>query len=210
MNYRTKPLIHYLDNAAAAQPTPGGGSVAAVAGALASTMASMAAGFTKGKEKFKDVQPEIEEALGRLAETRNRLLGLADEDMVAYESVMAAYRMPKGTDEEKSARAEAVRQATKRSLGLVESVLAACRDILVISLRLAGIANPNLISDVGVAGELAAGAARAAFLNVEVNLAGYKDEADKAAVRKRVEETTAQVEQLAGDIRSAVLKALRK
>lgn len=113
MNYRTKPLIHYLDNAAAAQPTPGGGSVAAVAGALASTMASMAAGFTKGKEKFKDVQPEIEEALGRLAETRNRLLGLADEDMVAYESVMAAYRMPKGTDEEKSARAEAVRQATK-------------------------------------------------------------------------------------------------
>ena len=210
MSYRTKPLINYLENAAAAQPTPGGGSVAAVAGALASTMASMAAGFTKGKEKFKDVQPEIEAALSRLAETRDRLLDLADADMKAYEAIMAAYRMPKETDAEKAARAKAVGRATKGSLAVVESVLASCRDILVIALRLAGIANPNLISDVGVAGELAAGAARAALLNVEVNLAGYKDEADKAAVRQRVEETMAQVEQLAGEIRSAVLSALRK
>ena len=210
MTYRSRPLKEYLNHAAAAQPTPGGGSVAAVAAALASTMASMAAGFTSGREKFKSVQAEIDEALGRLAETRSRLLDLADEDMKAYEAIMAAYRLPKGSDHEKAARDEAVRRATKDSLGVVENVLGGCRDILVTSLRLAGIANPNLISDVGVAGELAHGAARAALINVEVNLAGYKDKADAAAVRGRAEETMRMVEQVAKEIRSAVLASLRK
>ncbi len=210
MTYRSRPLKEYLNHAAAAQPTPGGGSVAAVAGALASTMASMAAGFTSGREKFKAVQAEIDEALSRLAETRSRLLDLADEDMKAYEAIMAAYRLPKGSDREKTTRDEAVRQATKHSLGIVESVLGACRDILVIALRLAGIANPNLISDVGVAGELAHGAARAALINLEVNLAGYKDAADAAAVRGRADEMLREVEQVAKEIRSAVLASLRK
>ena len=161
-------------------------------------------------EKFKAVQAEIDEALSRLAETRSRLLDLADADMKAYEAIMAAYRLPKGSDAEKAARDEAVRRATKHSLGVVENVLGGCRDILVTSLRLAGIANPNLISDVGVAGELAHGAARAALINVEVNLAGYKDQADAAAVRGRTDETMAQVEQVAKEIRSAVLATLRK
>jgi len=210
MTYRSRPLAEYMEHAAAAQPTPGGGSVAAVAGALASTMASMAAGFTSGREKFKAVQAEIDEALARLSETRSRLLDLADEDMKAYEAIMAAYRLPKGSDAEKAARDEAVRRATKHSLGVVENVLGGCRDILVIALRLAGIANPNLISDVGVAGELAHGAARAALINLEVNLAGYKDAADAAAVRGRAEEMLREVEQLAKEIRSAVLRALRK
>jgi len=210
MTYRSRPLKEYLNHAAAAQPTPGGGSVAAVAGALASTMASMAAGFTSGREKFKAVQAEIDEALGRLAETRNRLLDLADEDMRAYEAIMAAYRLPKGSDREKAARDESVRQATKHSLGIVESVLGGCRDILIIALRLAGIANPNLISDVGVSGELAHGAARAALINLEVNLAGYRDKADAAEVRGRAEEMLREVEQLGKEIRSAVLASLRK
>ena len=90
MDYRKEPLSRYLDDAAAAQPTPGGGSVAAMAAALASTMASMAANFTAGKEKFKAVEPEIRKALERLADQRRDLLDLAHRDMAAYEGIMAA------------------------------------------------------------------------------------------------------------------------
>jgi len=207
---RERPLKRNLEDAAAAKATPGGRSVAAKAGALASTMASMAAGFTAGREKFKHVQTEIEAALARLADLRDRLLYLADKDMDAYEKIMAAYRLPKETNEQKKARSAAVRDATENSLAVVEAVLDACREILVVTRRLADIANPNLISDVGVAAELALGAAHAARINAEVNLRGLGDEADAAAVRERVEEALADSECLAEETRTAVLNVLRR
>ena len=79
MDYRQEPLMRYLDDAAAAQPTPGGGSVAAMAAALASTMASMAAGFTAGKEKFKAVEPDIQAALTQLAGLRQQFPGVGPD-----------------------------------------------------------------------------------------------------------------------------------
>ena len=166
MDYRKEPLSRYLEDAAAAQPTPGGGSVAAMAAALASTMASMAANFTAGKEKFKAVESEIRKALERLADLRRDLLDLAHRDMAAYEGIMAAWRMAKQTNPEKAARAEAVRKATRASLDVVERVIADAQAVLEVSRRLAEIANPNLLSDVGVAAELALGAVRAAPISV--------------------------------------------
>jgi glutamate formiminotransferase/formiminotetrahydrofolate cyclodeaminase len=210
VNYRKEPLTRYLEDAAAAQPTPGGGSVAAMAGALASTMASMAAGFTAGREKFKSVQPQINDALAGLTAARQRLLDLVHEDMGAYETIMAAYRLPKQTEAEVAARDGAIRAATKLSLGVVESVLGACGDVLKVTETLVRIANPNLISDVGVAAELTLGAARAALINAEVNLGGYKDAADAKAVRGRVEAAVAEAEKRAGEIRAAVLGKLRR
>ena len=210
MDYRNEPLRRYFDDAAAAQPTPGGGSVATVAAALASTMASMAAGFTAGREKFKDVQAEIEQALARLADLRGRLMDMAHEDMAAYEAIMAAYKLPKATEGEKAVRAEAVRRATKASLGLVERVLDAARDVVAVSRRLADIANPNLLSDVGVAAELALGAVHAVRINAEVNLAGYSDAADAQAIRRRIEKDVAEAERIAGETRAAVLKVIKR
>ncbi len=208
MDYRTEPLIRYLDDAASAQPTPGGGSVAAMAAALASTMASMAAGFTAGREKFKAVEPEIQQSLARLADLRRQLLDYVHDDMAAYQAIMAAYKLPKVTDAEKAARAEAIRAATKSSLDLVQGVLDAAVGILAAGRRLAEIANPNLVSDVGVAAELALGAVRAARINIEVNLAGYDDAAAAAAVRKRADATLADAERLADATRAAVMAKL--
>ena len=208
MDYRQEPLLRYLDDAASAQPAPGGGSVAAVAAALASTMASMAANFTAGREKFKAVEGPINEAIARLAGLRRRLLAAAHTDMDAYTAVMAAYKLPKATDAEKAARAEAVRRATRASLDVVEQVLADAGDVLAVSRRLAEIANPNLLSDVGVAAELALGAARAARINVAVNLAGYADAADAAAVRARSDALVAGAEAVAAEVRGMVLGKL--
>jgi len=123
---------------------------------------------------------------------------------------MAAYRLPRATDAEKAARAAAVLTATRASLDLVERVLAATGEILVVNRRLADIANPNLASDVGVAAELALGAIRAARLNVEVNLAGYADAAEAAAIRSRTERAVAEAERLAAETRNVVLKHLNR
>jgi len=210
MDYRSAPLTKYLDDAAAAQPTPGGGSVAAVAAALASTMASMAAAFTAGKEKFKDVESEIQEALGRLATLRARLLDLAHADMDAYAAVMAAYRLAKASDEAKADRAAAIAKATRDSLDVVEAVLVAVGETIRIGRRLADVANPNLASDVGVAAELALGAARAAAVNVAVNLAGYQDTADAAAVRRRTDQAVAEAERVVIETRRIVMNRLAK
>jgi formiminotetrahydrofolate cyclodeaminase len=210
MDYRQEPLMRYLNDAASTQPTPGGGSVAAMAAALASTMASMAAGFTAGKEKFKAVEPEIQAALTRLAGLRDLLLDMVHEDMNAYSGVMAAYRLPKATDAEKAARTEAVRKATKASLGLVMRVLEASRDVASVSRRLAEIANPNLLSDVAVAAELALGAARSARVNAAVNLSGYSDVPDAAAIRVAADKAVAETERLAVETRDIVMRHLSK
>jgi len=210
MDYRTEPLTRYLDDAAAAQPTPGGGSVAAVAAALASTMASMAAGFTAGKEKYKHVEAEINQALATLADLRARLLDLAHQDIDAYAAVMAVYRLPRDNDEEKADRAAAIVKVTRESLDVVEAVLEAIGRTLQVTRRLADIANPNLLSDVGVAAELALGAAMAARINVAVNLAGYRDADDAQAVRERTARRLAEAERLAAETRRIVRNALAK
>jgi methenyltetrahydrofolate cyclohydrolase len=210
MDYAGQPLSRYLEDAAAAQPTPGGGSVAAVAAALASTMASMAANFTAGREKYAVVEGEIRAALAELARARGLLLKLSADDMAAYEAVMAAMRMPKATDADRASRADAMRRATRESLDGVEQVLAGAVRVIEISRRLAEIANPNLVSDVGVASELALGAVRAARFNVAVNLAGYTDAVDAAAVRERESQAVARAETLAAETRAIILAKLAK
>jgi len=208
IDYRSESLSRYLEDAASARPTPGGGSVAAVAGALATTMAAMAAGFTAGKEKYRDVEPEINGHLTRLTDLREALLASAHDDMAAYQGIMAALKMPKEADEQKTARAEAVREATRASLDVVGDVRDAAREVLTIARRLADIANPNLVSDVGVSAELALGAVRAAQVNVAVNLAGYRDEADAARVREETAAAVAEAERLARETREIVLAKL--
>jgi len=208
VDYRGEPLRRYLDDAAAARPAPGGGSVTAVAAALASTMASMAAGFTAGKEKFKDVEPEINEHLARLAEIRKALLDAAHEDMAAYQGIMAAWRLPRETDEQEEARRRAIREATRVSLEVVGEVLGLAGEVVRIARRLVEIANPNLLSDVGVAAELGLGAVRAARVNVAVNLAGYDDPEHAAQVRTEADAAVAEAQRLAGETREAVMAKL--
>ena len=109
--YRDGTIRKYLDDAAAGIPAPGGGSVSALAGALATTMGSMAANFTVGKKKFLDVEPRVREILTKLDGLRERLLELVDEDVKAYGVVSAAYGMPKETSEEKTARSAKIQEA---------------------------------------------------------------------------------------------------
>ncbi len=185
-SYCDRALREYLDDAASGKPTPGGGSVAALAGALAVSMGSMVANFTVGKKKYLEVEPEVKEILARCEEVRAKLLELTDADTRAYAKVSAAYGMPKETDEEKQSRSKAISGACREALAVPLEVARACRVTLDAARRLAGIGNRNLVSDAGVSAVLAEAALAAAVLNVEINLASLKDEAFVSACREEL------------------------
>ena len=199
MSYLEKPLRYYLEDAASGEPTPGGGSVSALAAALGVTMGEMAANFTLGREKFREVEPEVKELLATLTEARGSLLQLMEEDIASYGQVSAAYSLLRATAEEKSARTQAIQQALARALAVPLEAMRVVAAALAAVRQLANIANPNLISDVGVSAELLLGALRGARLNVDVNLTYLKDEGLIRSSRQEAESLEAEARRLHGE-----------
>jgi len=186
--YAAYSVEDYLAEAAAARPTPGGGSASALAGAAGAAMACMAANFTVGKKKYKDRWERVGELLAVCERARQTLLGVVADDAAAYAHVSAAYAMPKDTPEQKTQRTAAIQDALKKAMEPPMTAFVACADALAVLDELAGLANPNLVSDVGVAAALLGGALDGARLNVEINLAFLKDEACVAAARRALEQ----------------------
>jgi len=173
--YAEGKFREYLDDLAAGKPAPGGGSAAAAAGALGVGLLSMVANFTTGREKYKNVEAEIRKVLYSSEKLRGELQKLIDEDILAYQKVSSAYKMPKETEEDKKARTEAIQTALKDAMAVP---LAACRNLFEatkLCRPLLEKGNQNLVSDVGVAAELIASAFESALLNVEINLSAIKD-----------------------------------
>jgi formiminotetrahydrofolate cyclodeaminase len=187
MAYRTETLETYLADASADRPTPGGGSASAAAGALGAAMACMAANFTLGRPEYEDNEPKVRELLAVCEAARQAMLAAVDEDVTAYGKVSTAYAMPRNTDEEEAARRAAVQAGLKAAMGPPMDTFRACVDCLLVLEELADVANPNLVSDVGVAAALLLGALEGASLNVEINLAYLKDEALAASTRSKLE-----------------------
>jgi formiminotetrahydrofolate cyclodeaminase len=165
----------FIEQLASASPTPGGGSASALAGAMAAAMVEMACNLTVGREKFKNVEGEMQTVLGRAKELRKILLDAVDEDTESYSAVSEAYKLPRGTDQEKSARTRAIQEALQ---GATEVPLRVARAATETS-QLATIAlqksNPNVASDARVAQLLADAACQGAIANVEINLGSITD-----------------------------------
>lgn len=209
-DYLHVPVEDYLDAAAAGQPTPGGGSVSALAGALGTSMAMMSGNFTVGKKKFAGVEAEVKELLETLSAARRRLGDLAQKDTEAYGAVSEAFKMPRKTDNEKAARKSAVAAACREAMAVPLETVRACREALVATRRLGEIANPNLITDVGVAALLLEAAARGAALNVSVNLPSINDGETAGQVGAEMEKTLADCAQLRAETMELVDAALAK
>ncbi len=197
MQLTDETVREYTERLASDQPTPGGGSAAALAGALAAASAAMVASFTVGREKFAEVQEDIKPILGKLQAQRQRLLKLTDADAEAYSQVGAAYGLPRDTEEEKQDRRKAIQEALKAAAEVPMEVAEACGQLIPVLPELAEKGNPNLISDVGVGAELALAALRCAKLNVEVNLALIKDEEYIAQKRQRLAQIMTECKPLA-------------
>jgi len=183
----------FLDEVAAATPTPGGGTVAAVTGALAACLAEMVANLTLGKKKYAAVESVMRELRGEAHALRTRLLSLSRRDSQAFDAVLAARRLPASTPEETAARELAQARADLEATVVPLDTAEACIEVLDHAARAAREGNPNAASDAGVAGLLAAAAARGALLNVQINLKSLPEGADKEDVHKRLQRLTAAV-----------------
>ena len=198
--YRSEPIEKYLADAAAKLPAPGGGSASALAGALGAAKAAMAANFTVGKKKFRDVEPEVRDLLDGLLAGCDALAELMDRDVDAYATVSAAYAMPKDSAERKQARTAAIQDALMVALAEPLATLRKCHDLIRLLDRLVEVANPNLISDVGVAAILLEAALRGARLNVEINLASLKDKAFVEQTNEEIKAAAYQAAELAASV----------
>ena len=162
MNLSNLTVKAFLDELASGSPAPGGGSVAALAGALATALCGMAARLTLGREKLRDAWPAMEEAAAEADHLRTRFLLLVDEDADAYLAVAAARKLPKGTEEERGARAHALACAVLRSARVpLETLLLADRADRP-RRRVLERGNPACITDAGSAVQAARLAAEAA------------------------------------------------
>jgi len=207
--YSEKPLSVYLDHAASGNPTPGGGSVSALVGALGASMACMAANFTVGKKKFRHVEEECRAILERSEARRRELLMLTDADTEAYAKVSAAYAMPKQTPEEKAARSEAIQQALRVAMDVPLKAFRACAQQIEDLERLVEIANPNLISDVGVAAFHTYAGLLGCKLNVEINLAYIKDADFTTRQQQELDTVQQRVEKIKDTVVQKVYDAIR-
>jgi formiminotetrahydrofolate cyclodeaminase len=185
--YSEEKLNRFLDDLASGAPTPGGGSSAALVGAVGAALVSMVGNFTVGRPKFEAVEARAREVLERTEALRARLVDLIQADIDAFDEVSAAYKLPRATDEEKAARTAAIQASLVTATEAPLAIARAANEILSLCTTMAAIGNPQTISDVGV-GALAADAClRSAALNVEINLKHMKDEARIAVYREEMD-----------------------
>ncbi|HEU4459274.1 MAG TPA: cyclodeaminase/cyclohydrolase family protein [Methylibium sp.] len=167
----------FLDELASGNATPGGGSAAAVMGSMGAALVSMVANLTIGKKGYEAVEPQMKQLLAESEALRKRLAGMVAEDIAAFDSLMAGYKMPKATDDEKAVRSAAIQRGLKAATEAPLACARACAEGVRLAARAVEHGNLNVISDVGV-GVLAAWAAlRSAALNVHINAPQIKDRA---------------------------------
>ena len=186
----------FLTALASSAPAPGGGGGAAMAGALAAALASMVANLTIGKEKFAQQEPEVKELLDEAEEVRQTLLQLVEDDAAVFNSFMACYKLPKGTEEEKTARTQAIRQAAKQAAEVPLAIAKASYRALQLAQRLVCIGNPGVITDGACSALLARAALRCAEYNVRINLGLTKDEAYNQSVQEELNNLLKTAEEL--------------
>jgi|WetSurMetagenome_2_1015567.scaffolds.fasta_scaffold19674_3 formiminotetrahydrofolate cyclodeaminase len=172
-NRRT--LNGFLDEVASFSPAPGGGSVAALSGALGAALTSMVCNLTIGKKKYADVEDELKKVLDQSEQLRAQFTELVDRDTQAFGKVMEAFALPKDTEPQKALRAAAIRGATKEATMVPLEVMKHCIDALALAQIVAAKGNGNSISDAGVSALMLHASLEGAALNVRINLGGLDD-----------------------------------
>ena len=185
-------------------PTPGGGSASALSGAIGASLLAMVAGLPKSRASSDEETSKLSAAGARCTALAGELAALIDRDTEAYDIVVAAYRRPKSTDEEKAARSAAIQTAMRAAIDAPLSVMRACDAALEEAIEIARYGNPSASSDVQVGLELLAAGLRGAKLNVDINLGSVKDAAYLETVRRQAEHFVQHAAHHAGAAREAL------
>ncbi|MDP2902010.1 MAG: cyclodeaminase/cyclohydrolase family protein [Methylovulum sp.] len=172
---KDKSIQQFLDELASKSATPGGGSAAAVMGAQSAALTSMVCNLTIGKPKYAEVDADMRALLEKSEALRENLTGMIKADIDVFNSLMAAYGLPKETDEEKLARSELIQSALKEATEVPLACARACRSAIELSRRAAEKGNLGVISDAGAGVMAAYGGLKSAALNVYINAGSLQD-----------------------------------
>ena len=189
---------------ASESPAPGGGSISAYMGALAAALGTMVANLSAHKRGWDDRWKEFSDVAEKGQALMQELLDLVDEDTAAFDRIMACFGMPKGTEEEKAARAAAIEEATLYAASVPLKTMEASLKALPLALEMARKGNPASASDAGVAALAARAACRGAELNVRINASGLKDKAPAAPLIARAAAILKEAEALEAEVLTAV------
>ncbi len=174
--YLEEKLHRYLDDLASAQPTPGGGSTAALSGAMGSALASMVCGITMGKKAYADVQQENEELLKRTEYLRSRFQQLMQEDIEAYGRLAASYKLPRESGDERKYRTDMIQKQLIEAALVPLEVAECAAGLIQCCQRIAEISSTTVLSDVVTGAILASCSGKSAALMVRINVRSSKND----------------------------------
>jgi methenyltetrahydrofolate cyclohydrolase len=207
-----KNVEEFIQVTASGEPTPGGGSISALAGSLGAALTRMVGNLSFGKKAYEELSDEnkakLEENFKVLEEKMGTLTEIIDTDSTAFDGVMKAFKMPKSTDEEKKARSEAIQAGYKEALEVPLNCGEICLDVLELQKEFAHYGNINAITDIGVGALLAYTGLEGALLNVKINLQSIKDEAYVKETQDKVEKLLNDGKELKEELMKIVYKRL--
>lgn len=207
-----KSLKNYIFEASSGNPTPGGGSVAALAGSLGAALTQMVGNLTFDKERYNqlndDSKRQIQDNFKVLEEKMKTLLEIVDEDSKAFDGVIEAFKMPKETDGDKGARTMAIQEGYKHALEVPLRCANECLEVLELQIEFANHGNINAITDVGVGALMAYSGLEGALLNVRINLKSIKDQEYKTKIRREMNTILGKGNKVKEDVLEIVYKRL--
>ena len=192
-------LGSFADLVAEGTPSPGGGSVSAYCGVLAASLGQMVCNLTIGKKKYEQAEPRVIEIRGELERLASRLRQLITEDAASFDRVLAAYRLPKETDEQKTERALRIEAAGRGAARTPFETAERSLEVLKLLSELSRIGNQNALSDAKVGAQLALTTVKGAHYNVAVNLS-MLPEAEAADLQSRITGLVEEAKQIAEEI----------
>ena len=200
----------FVEELRSPKATPGGGSIAALCGVLGAAVSAMAAGITRGKEKFKDRWTSMEELARRADELREHLLGLVQQDTDAYQEVVGALRLPRETEQQRILRREAVQASLKEAALVPLETLRTSVTVMEIAQQAVEHGDPITVTDAGAAVHLAHTAAVIAAYNVRINLSQIEDERFRRECSREVEERISRLKALFAEVEGYVHEKLKR
>ena len=183
-------LSDFLEVLGSDSPTPGGGSGAAVTGAMGAALVGMLASLTVGKKKYADHEELMKAIVEQSAEERGKLMALAIEDAGAYDAVSAAFKMPREDDEAKAARTAAIQASLQGACEVPLRIMERCCEVIALAKQASLYGNTNAASDGAAGAEMARAALKIASYNVKINLGSIKDASYVAQATGRLEDVS--------------------